>query len=109
MFAPVFERGNEAIANPAPGKQDNRKALMQAAHATAKWRVLSVGGAYRVWFATALAYEWKKSNATRLRHEQNVDLPIRTCLADAPGSRRVILRGNARTAHLIAAWSSTKE
>ena len=81
----------------------NRKAIMQVAHATPKWRVASVGGAYREWFAKALAYEWKKSKATRLPHEQNIGLPIRTCLADALGSRRVILRGSARTAHLTAA------
>ena len=39
----------------------NRSRIMQAAHATAKWRVASVGGSYREWFAKALRTEWKRA------------------------------------------------
>ena len=55
---------------------------MKAAHFTARWRVQSVGGSYREWFAKALASEWKKARAARLREESNVGLPVRTCFAD---------------------------
>lgn len=65
----------------------NRKAIMSAAHATAKWRMASVGGCYRAWFAKALAYEWKKAKAARLRDESNIGLPVRSCPADAPVRR----------------------
>ena len=32
----------------------DRSAIMKAAHFTARWRVQSVGGSYREWFAKAL-------------------------------------------------------
>jgi len=34
----------------------DRKEIMRAAHFTAKWRVLTVGGTYRDWFAKALRH-----------------------------------------------------
>lgn len=65
----------------------NRSAIMKAAHFTARWRVQSVGGSYREWFAKALASEWKKAKAVRLREESNVGLPVRSCFADRPAPR----------------------
>lgn len=81
----------------------NRSAIMQAAHWTAKWRVASVGGSYREHFKRALSYEWKRAKEAKLRHEQNIGLPIRSCLADAPSRRNYFTRGHARIAHIIAA------
>ena len=57
---------------------------MQAAHATAKWRIASVGGSYHEWFAKALRTEWKRAKEAKARREQNVGLPIGSCVADAP-------------------------
>jgi hypothetical protein len=68
----------------------DRKAIMQAAHFTAKWRVATVGGSYREWFANALAAEWKKAKADRARFEQNIGLPVRSCRVDAPAPRAVL-------------------
>jgi hypothetical protein len=79
----------------------DRKAIMQAAHFMARWRVACVGGSYREWFAKALKTEWKRAREAKARHEQNVGLPLRTCFADKP--RRFPLRGNATIAHMIAA------
>jgi hypothetical protein len=82
----------------------DRKAIMQAAHFMARWRVASCGGSYREWFAKALRTEWKRAGEAKARHEQNVGLPIRTCFADKPAYvRRFPLRGNATIAHMIAA------
>ncbi len=60
----------------------DRAAIMKAAHFTARWRVQSVGGSYWEWFAKALASEWKKAKAARLREESNFGLPVRSCFAD---------------------------
>lgn len=60
----------------------DRSAIMKAAHFTARWRVQSVGGSYREWFAKALSAEWKKAKAARARFEQNIGLPLRSCFAD---------------------------
>jgi hypothetical protein len=84
----------------APGF--NRSAIMKAAHFTAKWRVASVGGSYRKWFAQALAHEWKKAKANRLRRESNLGLPIRSCLADRP-AHRLFTRESGRLAYSFAA------
>jgi hypothetical protein len=65
----------------------DRAAILKAAHFMARYRVATVGGAYREWFAKSLAYEWKKAKAARLREESNIGLPIRSCLADAPAAR----------------------
>ena len=62
----------------------SRTAIMKAAHFMARWRVATVGGSYREWFAKALVAEWEKAKAARLRLEQNTGLPIRSCFADAP-------------------------
>ena len=62
----------------------NLSRIMQAAHATAKWRVASVGGSYREWFASALRTEWKRAKESRARREQNIGLPLRSCPADEP-------------------------
>jgi hypothetical protein len=64
----------------------NRSRMMQAAHATAKWRVARVGGSYREWVAKALRTEWKRAKEARARGEQNIGLPLRSCLADAGAS-----------------------
>ena len=61
----------------------NLSRIMQAAHATAKWRVASVGGIYREWFTKALRTEWKRAKEAKARREQNVGLPIGSCIADA--------------------------
>lgn len=63
----------------------DRSAIMKAAHFWARWRVQSVGGSYREWFAKALASEWKKAKAALLREESNVGLPVRSCVADRRG------------------------
>ncbi len=60
----------------------NRSRIMQAARATAKWRIASVGGSYREWFAKALRIEWKRAKEARARREQNIGLPLRSCPAD---------------------------
>ncbi|WP_292530445.1 hypothetical protein [Methylocystis sp.] len=70
----------------------DRSAIMRAAHFTARWRVQSVGGSYREWFAKALASEWKKAKAARLREESNVGLPVRSCFADRPAPRMPLCR-----------------
>lgn len=78
-----------------------RRAIMSAAHFTARYRVASVGGSYRKWFVQALAYEWKKVRADRLRRESNFGLPLRSCFADrAP---RLLTRASGRLAHSFAA------
>ncbi|TLG77792.1 hypothetical protein [Methylocystis sp. B8] len=70
----------------------DRSAIMKAAHFTARWRVQSVGGSYRQWFAKALAAEWKKAKAARLRNESNIGLPVRTCFADGQQQRLPLCR-----------------
>ncbi len=85
----------------------DRSAIMGAAHFTARWRVLSVGGSYREWFAKALASEWKKAKAARLREESNFGLPVRSCFADrhAPhlSLRRLYTTHSGRIAGSFAA------
>lgn len=70
----------------------DRSAIVQAAHFTARWRVQSVGGSYREWFAKALASEWKKAKAARMREESNIGLPVRSCFADRPAPRLPLRR-----------------
>jgi hypothetical protein len=70
----------------------DRAAIMKAAHFTARWRVQSVGGSYREWFAKALASEWKKAKAARVRDESNIGLPVRSCFADLPAPRLPLRR-----------------
>jgi hypothetical protein len=70
----------------------DRAAIMRAAHFTARWRVQSVGGSYREWFAKALASEWKKAKAVRVREESNIGLPVRSCFADRPAPRLPLRR-----------------
>lgn len=65
----------------------DRSTIMRAAHFMARWRVQSVGGSYREWFARALSAEWKKAKAARLREESNVGLPVRSCAADHLAAR----------------------
>jgi hypothetical protein len=84
----------------------DRSAIMKAAHFTARWRVQSVGGSYREWFAKALASEWKKSKAARVREESTIGLPVRSCFADrAPRLplRRLYTTHSGRLAGSIAA------
>ena len=69
----------------------DRSRIMAEAHFMARWRVNTVGGSYRAWFANTLAAEWRKAKeraerrtwnaASRL--ESNIGLPLRSCLADA--------------------------
>jgi len=72
----------------------NRKTIMANAHFTARWRVPTVGGSYREWFAKGLAHEWKKAREAKVRRDRialndrlnfelNTGLPIRSCPADA--------------------------
>lgn len=70
----------------------DRSAIMKAAHFWARWRLQSVGGSYREWFAKALASEWKKAKAARLREESNIGLPVRSCLADRHAPRLPLRR-----------------
>ena len=70
----------------------DRSAIMKSAHFTACWRVQSVGGSYREWFAKALASEWKKAKAARHREESNIGLPVRSCFADRPAPRMPLCR-----------------
>lgn len=70
----------------------DRAAIMKAAHFMARWRVQSVGGSYREWFAKELASEWKKAKAARLRAESNIGLPVRSCFADRPAPRMPLCR-----------------
>jgi hypothetical protein len=70
----------------------DRAAIMKAAHFTARWRVQSVGGSYREWFAKALASEWKKAKAARVREESNIGLPVRSCFADRATPRMPLYR-----------------
>jgi hypothetical protein len=91
-----------ANATPLPAVQPfDRAAIMRAAHFTAKWRVATVGGSYRAWFAQALRHEWQKARADRLRRESNVGLPVRSCLADR--TPRLLTRATGRLAHSFAA------
>jgi len=90
----IFYHGNEfnsmAIPMKVPAKFD-RSRIMKEAHFMARWRVNTVGGSYRVWFAKALASEWRKAKeraerrtwnaASRL--ESNLGLPLRSCAVDA--------------------------
>ncbi|MFO1125733.1 MAG: hypothetical protein U1E25_10880 [Methylocystis sp.] len=70
----------------------DRSAIMKTAHFTARWRVHSVGGAYREWFARALSSEWKKAKAARMREESNIGLPVRSCFADRQAPRMPLRR-----------------
>jgi len=86
--------------------------IMKEAHFLARWRVNTVGGSYRAWFARALAAEWRKAKerATRRewkaasRLESNVGLPLRSCLADAP-SRANAFAGLVPARHLFTRTS----
>ncbi|MGJ0454180.1 MAG: hypothetical protein ACR65T_13275 [Methylocystis sp.] len=70
----------------------DRSAIMKAAHFMARWRVQSVGGSYREWFAKALSAEWKKAKAARVRDESNVGFPVGSCIADRPAPRMPLCR-----------------
>jgi hypothetical protein len=73
---------------------------MRAAHFTAKWRVLTVGGAYRDWFAKALSHEWRKARDAKVWREQNTG----AAMLSFPSSRqhaRLNMR-NANIAYLVA-------
>lgn len=69
----------------------DRARLMKEAHFMARWRVNTVGGSYRAWFAKTLAAEWRKAKERAERREwdkataleSNLGLPLRTCAADA--------------------------
>ncbi|ARN80668.1 hypothetical protein [Methylocystis bryophila] len=73
-----------------PAKFD-RSRIMKEAHFLARWRVLTVGGSYRAWFAKTLAAEWRKARERAARREwnkttpleSNLGLPLRSCPADA--------------------------
>jgi hypothetical protein len=78
----------------------NRKEIMRAAHFTAKWRILTVGGAYRDWFAKALSHEWRKARDAKAWRERNTGAAI----LSFPSSRqhgRINTR-NANIAYLVA-------
>jgi hypothetical protein len=78
----------------------DRKEIMRAAHFTAKWRVLTVGGAYRDWFAKALSHEWRKAHDAKAWRERNAGAEI----LSFPSSRqhsRLNMR-NANIAYLVA-------
>lgn len=81
----------------------DRRAIMRAAHFTAKWRKAAPACclSYRELFAQALAHEWKKAKADRLRRESNVGLPVRSCLADR--QPRQFTRATGKLAHSFAA------
>ena len=85
----------------------DRSAIMKAAHFMARWRVASVGGSYREWFARALSSEWKKAKAARCAMEHNIGLPLRSCAADrlAPRFplRRLYTTHSGRVAGYFAA------
>ena len=69
----------------------DRARIMAEAHFMARWRVNTVGGSYRAWFAKTLAAEWRKAKERAERREwnkatvleSNLGLPLRSCLADA--------------------------
>jgi hypothetical protein len=69
----------------------DRARIMKEAHFMARWRVSTVGGSYRAWFAKTLASEWRKAKerAERRAHnaasrlESNLGLPLRSCPVDA--------------------------
>ena len=73
-----------------PAKFD-RSRIMAEAHFMARWRVNTVGGSYRAWFAKALASEWRKAKERAERREwnaasrleSNLGLPLRSCPIDA--------------------------
>ena len=73
-----------------PAKFD-RSRIMKEAHFMARWRVNTVGGSYRAWFAKTLAAEWRKAKERAARREwnkataleSNLGLPLRSCPADA--------------------------
>jgi len=78
----------------------DRKGIMRAAHFTAKWRVLTVGGTYRDWFAKALSHEWKKARDAKTWRERNTG----AAMLPFPSSRqrgRLNMR-NANIAYLVA-------
>ena len=78
----------------------DRKEIMRATHFTAKWRVLTVGGAYRDWFAKALSHEWRKARDAKAWRERNTGAAI----LSFPPSRqhaRINMR-NANIAYLVA-------
>ena len=78
----------------------DRKEIMIAAHFTAKWRVLTVGGAYRDWFAKALSHEWRKARNAKTWRERNTG----AANLSFPPSRqhaRLNMR-NANIAYLVA-------
>jgi hypothetical protein len=73
----------------------DRSRIMAEAHFMARWRVSTVGGSYRSWFAKTLAAEWRKAKDRAERRtwnaasrvESNLGLPVRSCRADtAPRS-----------------------
>jgi len=69
----------------------DRSRIMKEAHFLARWRVNTVGGSYRQWFAKALASEWRKAKERAARREWNASsrlesylgLPLRSCRADS--------------------------
>ena len=85
----------------------NRSRIMQAAHATAKRQIASVGGSYREWFAKALRTEWKRAKEAKARREQNIGLPLRSCPADEPAAY-ASLRDKARPPSRVACPSQTQ-
>jgi hypothetical protein len=94
----------------------DRAAVMQKAHSRtrAMMKVPAYRGAgYRALFAAALKRAWSEATADRremARHESNLGLPLRSCLADAPtrphairfGSMRVFTGPGAREAAIEA-------
>jgi hypothetical protein len=69
----------------------DRARIMREAHFMARWRVSTVGGSYRAWFAKALASEWRRAKERAERREwnaasrvdSNLGLPLRSCPVDA--------------------------
>jgi hypothetical protein len=78
----------------------DRSRIMKEAHWLARWRVNTVGGSYRAWFAKALASEWRKAkaHAERRAHnaasrlDANLGLPVRSCPLDAAPRSGVFAR-----------------
>jgi len=56
---------------PAISAKFDRSRIMKEAHFMARWRVNTVGGSYRAWFAKTLAAEWRKAKERAERREWN--------------------------------------
>ncbi len=78
----------------------DRKEIMRAAHFTTKWRVLTVGGAYRDWFAKALSQEWRKAREAKAWRERNTGAAILSFPPNRQHGR--INTRNANIAYLVA-------